>query len=102
MIFSLQLGLLIIVLYGILGSSRMKQDLPSVNRGEKSWNYFYLVYGVLSVIAIPVISLSEFGKGYKVSIALIDLGTLLYLALFNSWFRNKIIGFVVKSQTKEE
>jgi hypothetical protein len=102
MTLSLHLGLLIIVLSAILGSYRMKRDDASVKRGEKSWNYFYLAYGVLSVIFIQVISLSESGKGYKVYIALVDLGTLLYLGFFNGWFRNKIIDFVVKSQTKEE
>jgi hypothetical protein len=102
MILLLHLGLLVIVLYSIFGSYRMKNDLGRVKRGEKSWNYFYLAYGVLSVIVIQVIGLSEFGKGYKVFMALVDVGTLLYLGFFNSWFRNKIIGFVVKSQTKEE
>jgi hypothetical protein len=102
MVFGLHLGLLILVLYSILGSHRMKRDMASVKRGEKSWNYFYLAYGVLSVIVIQIISLSDFGKGCKVFIVFVDLGTLLYLAFFNSWFRNKIIGFIVKSQTKEE
>jgi len=98
----LHLGLLITVLSAILGSDRMKRDGAVVKRSEKSWNYFYLAYGVLSVIATQVISLSEYGKGYKVYIALVDLGALLYLGFFNDWFRNKVIYFVVKSQTKEE
>ncbi|MCD6295511.1 MAG: hypothetical protein J7M20_11490 [Deltaproteobacteria bacterium] len=102
MVFGLHFGLLVLVLYSILGSHRMKRDMASVKRGEKSWNYFYLAYGILSVIIIQIISLSDFGKGCKVFIVFVDLGTLLYLAFFNSWFRNKIIGFIVKSQTKEE
>lgn len=102
MILSLHLGLLIIFLSAILGSYRMKRDGASTKRGEKSWNYLTLFYGGLYAIVIQVISLSEFGKGYKVFITLMDLGILLYLVFFDSWFRNKIIGFVVKSQTKEE
>lgn len=102
MVFGLHFGLLILVLYSILGSHRMKRDMASVKRGEKSWNYFYLAYGILSVIITQIISLSDFGKGCKVFIVFVDLGTLLYLTFFNSWFRNKIIGFIVKSQTKEE
>lgn len=98
----LHLGLLILVLYAIFVSYRMKLDCASVKRSERGWNYLYLAYGVLSVIVTQVISLSEFGKGYKIFIALVDLGTLLYLGFFNSWFRNKIISFVVRSQTKEE
>jgi hypothetical protein len=102
MILLLHLGLLILVLCAILGSQRMKGDMASVKRGEKSWDHFYLAYGILSVIVTQIISLSECGKGYKVFITFVDLGTLLYLAFFNSWFRNKIIGFIVASQTKEE
>lgn len=102
MIFSLHLVLLILVLYSILGSHRMKRDMATVKRGEKSWSYFYLAYGILSVIVIEIISVSDFAKGYKIFIVFVDLGALLYLTFFNSWFRNKIIGFIVKSQTKEE
>jgi hypothetical protein len=102
MMFGLHLGLLILVLCSILGSHRMKRDMAPVKRGEKSWNYFYIAYGILSVIVIQIISVSDFAKGCKVFIVFVDLGTLLYLAFFNSWFRNKIIGFIVKSQTKEE
>lgn len=102
MILWLHLGLLLLVLYAIWKSFRMKRDGASVKRSPQSWNYFYLAYGVLSVIVTQVISLSEFGKGYKVVIAIVDLGTLLYLGFFNSWFRNTIMRFVVQSQNKEE
>jgi len=102
MMFGLHLGLLILVLCSILGSHRMKRDMAAVKRGAKGWNYFYLAYGILSVIVVQIISVSDFAKGCKVFIVFVDLGTLLYLAFFNSWFRNKIIGFIVKSQTKEE
>lgn len=102
MIILLQLSLLILVLYRILGSQKMKQDGVSVRRGEISWSQFPLAYGILSVIVIQVISLSESGKGYKVFITLVDLGVLLYFAFGDDWFRNKIIEFVVKAKTKEE
>lgn len=80
----------------------MKHDMPSVKRGDKSWNHFYLAYGILSVIVTQIISISEFGKGYKVLITVVDLALLLYLTFFNSWFRNKTIGFIIVSQSKEE
>ena len=34
-------------------------------RGDKRWNHFYLAYGILSVVVTQIISISEFGKGYK-------------------------------------
>lgn len=99
---ALHIGLITLVIYAILGERKIKRDMASTKRGEKSWNYFYLAYGILSVVVTQIISISEFGTGYKVFITIIDLGLLFYLAFFNSWFRNKIIGLIVASQTKEE
>jgi len=76
--------------------------VPIVKRGEKSWNYFYLAFGIISIILMQVINSSEALKGYKTFISLTNLLMLLYLAFFNSWFRNKIIGIINKSKTKEE
>ena len=98
----LHIGLLALVLYAILCEPKMKRDIATVKRGEKSWNHFYLAYGILSVVVTQIISISEFGKGYKVLITVVDLAILLYLAFFNSWFRNKTIRFIVASQSKEE
>jgi len=99
---ALHAGMLVLLLYAIRGERKMKQGMASVKRGEKSWNHLYLAYGILSVVVTQIISISEFGKGYKVLITVVDLVVLFYLAFFNSWFRNKIIGFIVASQTKEE
>ena len=98
----LHIGLLALVFYAVLGERKMKRDWGTVKRGEKSWNHFYLAYGILSVVVTQIISLSEFGKGYKVLITVVDLVILLYLAFFNSWFRNKTIGLIVASKSKEE
>jgi len=99
---ALHVGLLAIVVFAICGERKMKHDMASVKRGDKSWNHFYLAYGILSVVVTQIISISEFGKGYKVVITVIDLAILLYLAFFNSWFRNKTIDLILASQTKEE
>ena len=99
---TLHIGFLFLVIYAFFGARKMKRDQVSVKRGKGSWKYFSLGYGILSVIVTQIISVSEFWKGYKVLITALDLGGLLYLAFFNSWFRNKIIGFVVASQRKEE
>lgn len=98
----LHIGLLALFFYAVFGELKMKHDMPTVKRGEKSWNHFYLAYGILSVIVTQIISISEFGKGYKVLITFIDLAIILYLAFFNNWFRNKTIGIIVASQSREE
>jgi len=99
---TLQIGLIVLVIYALLGERKMKHGPESVKRGEKSWGYFYITYGMLSVVVTQIISISEFGKGYKVLITVLDLGGLVYLAFFNSWSRNKIIQFIVALQNKEE
>ena len=98
----LHIGLLVLVFYAILGERKMKRDWGSVTRGEKSWNHFYIAYGILSVVVTQIISISEFGKGYKVLLTVADLVILLYLAFFNSWFRSKTIGLIADSKRKEE
>ena len=98
----LHIVLILTLAYSIFGEKRMKQDMASVKRSDKSWNYFYLAYGILSIVITQIISISECGKGYKVLITVIDLGILMYLSFFNNWFRNKTIGFIVASKMKEE
>lgn len=98
----LHIGLLALFLYAVLEERKMKNDMPAVKRSEKSWNHFSLAYGILSVIVTQIISISEFGKGYKVLITIIDLALLLYLAFFNNWFRRKTIRIIVTSQNREE
>ena len=73
-----------------------------VKRGEKSWGYFNLACGVASVVLLQVINVAEALQGYKTIISLVDLLILTYLAFFNSWFRNRIIGFIRRSQQKWE
>lgn len=98
--------LLLVFLYAIVKEHRwfMKSTsvVLSVKRGEKTWNYFNLAYGIASVVLMQVINVSEALKGYKTIISLANLLILFYLAFFNSWFRNKIIGIIIKSQEKKE
>lgn len=98
--------LLVVFLYAIAKEHRwfMKSTgaMLTVKRGEKSWSYFNLAYGIASVVLLQVINVSEALKGYKTIISLANLFMLFYLAFFNSWFRNKVIGFIIKSQEKGE
>lgn len=75
----------------------------TVKRGQESWNLlFNLAFGLASVILIFIIDSTEAMVGYKTLISIVNLAMLLYLALFNGWFRNKIIGIISKSQQMEE
>ena len=74
----------------------------TVKRGEKSWGYFHVAYGVLAVVFVEVNSTTEAWKHYKTVVSLADLALLFYLCFFNGWFRNKLMGLVVTSQQMEE
>jgi len=71
-------------------------------RGEKSWGYFNLAYGIASVVLLQIINVADALEGYKTVISLVDLVILTYLAFFNSWSRNAIIGIISRSQQKWE
>jgi hypothetical protein len=74
----------------------------SVTRGKESWNNFYLTFGIASIILIQVINSANSLRNYKTIISIINLIILVYLTFFNSWVRNKIIGFIINSQKKVE
>ncbi len=73
-----------------------------VTRGEESWNKFYLAFGIVSVVLMQVINSADALKGYKTIISITNLAMLVYLVFFNSWFRNKTISLISKSQQKKE
>lgn len=101
-----QTFLVLIAAYGFVrdNSNRFRngQCVATIKRGEQSWKDFNLVYGILALIVLQVINTSEAFKGYKTFITLLDLGLLLYLCFYNGWFRNKVLGLLVKSREMEE
>jgi hypothetical protein len=97
-----QISLLSLVLYAIWGQRRMKSDLVTVKRGEKSWNSFRLGFGITSVVLVQVINATDNLRGYKTFICIADLGSLIYLSFYNGWFRNATINLIIKLQGKEE
>jgi hypothetical protein len=63
-----------------------------VKRGEKSFGYFNIAYGILLAIAIGVISVLSLIPGYKV-LSIIGVALILFWLFYrNIWFRNKIVG----------
>ena len=93
-------------IYAILrdrGYFKRKGTIEStIVRGEQSWNYFNLCFGISSVVLMQIINSSEALIGYKTIISVVNLAMLLYLSYFNSWFRNNTINIVFKSMKKPE
>ena len=73
-----------------------------VTRSEEAQNFLYIAYGIISVIWLQIINSSEAYKGYKVFYSALDSILILYLCLFNSWSRNKLMGYYIKFKTKVE
>jgi len=85
----------------ILGSPGIEVGM-SVKRGDESWSYFLFAYGVASVIITQVISSTSAFRNHKTIFVLSNLSALLYLCFFNGWFRNRILGLILKARTLEE
>ncbi len=97
-----QLFLFLFLLFACFQDKLHKGSGRIVIRGKEGWDYFPLTYGIISVILLQIIGIANSLKEYKAIITLLDLSGLLYLCFYNSWFRNKIIGFLNKSKNKVE
>jgi len=94
---------LLFVVYVVMKDWKFRRSSGgTVKRGKESWSYFYLTYGIASVIMMQIISVSDSLKNYKVVISVVNLGLLLYMCFFNGWFRNKIVGIISKSKEMKE
>jgi hypothetical protein len=71
-------------------------------RGPASREYFHLAYGLGSVVLLQIVNAANVWHDYKTAIGLADVGILLYLAYFNRWMRNRIVGFVTKWQKRPD
>jgi len=72
--------------------------LVEVKRSAQGRALLYGFYGALSVVLlnIPLRVEVAAARDYRVLWVLFNLSSAAYLCLFNSWFRNKIIGWVGK------
>ncbi len=81
---------------------RDREAFARVKRGEISWGYLSLAYGIVSVVLLQVINVAEVLEGHKTIMSLVHLVMLAYLTFFNSWSRNAIIGIISRFKEKWE
>ncbi len=74
---------------------------PIVTRGEKSLLFLLSFWG-MSIIIVNIINSSEVISNHKIVVSLLNVSVITYLNFFNSYFRNKIIGWIGKVQRFEE
>ena len=77
-------------------------DGSSAKRGETSWGYLNLAFGIISVNVLQIVVSSDALGNCRAVLAFIDLVALIYLFYFNGWSRNKVIGVIMRSLSLEE
>lgn len=73
-----------------------------VKRGEQSQVYFLSAFTILQTTGIAIVSVIDFPTIYKIITLVVLVFSLTHVCFFNTWFRNKIIGFFNKVSQKEE
>lgn len=73
-----------------------------IKRGELSWAYFPIAYGLLLTFSIGIISVLDVNWFWKVILIIFSAWVLFRLCFFSAWFRNKIVGVFSKSKDFEE
>jgi len=74
----------------------------TVKTGKSTWNDSLAVYGIVSVLALQIVSSVDALRSVKVLISLTNLLVLLHLFLFNGWFKNALLGAWRKVTDREE
>jgi len=58
--------------------------------------YFYLVCGAGALFINQIIGLANVYEGYKCFFSIADLFVLIYLCMYNPWWRNKIVELMIQ------
>jgi uncharacterized membrane protein len=75
----------------------------TVRRGDESTkNFYHFAVFFITITLAVIFDITEAINGYKIFFYLIDISIILYLSLWNDWFRNKIVGWSNKIKNKEE
>lgn len=73
-----------------------------VIRGPVSRQQLFAAYGFILAILLQLINVSEAWTGHKVLASVLDTVIMLYLSLFNGWFRNLVIGLIAQWEKRPE
>ena len=80
------------------------QRPAEITRGEKSWGKFYLTHALLLLLLFQVTgtTVAPGNWNWLPLLSIADFLGVSYLALFNGWFRNWLIGLFNKLEKKPE
>jgi hypothetical protein len=65
----------------------------AIIRGDSSMGRFYGIYAAISGLLIAICFAVDVAKNHRVLWVVIDTVLVAYVCLFNSWFRNLLIGW---------
>ena len=91
----IQALLVILTVIALIKASPQQGATLSVERGPQSMALFYGFYAAASglLVAICLSIDDKIAKDYRIFWTLLDVLIILYLCLYNPWFRNKLLGW---------
>jgi hypothetical protein len=99
----LQVGLVLFVLFAALWNwiAARKAGLGGlamqINRGDFSMGYFYGTYAAINGILVAICTSVDVAavKDHRILWIVFDTAAVVYVCLFNGWFRNHLVGFAI-------
>ena len=73
-----------------------------VERTSESMSKFYGAYVAMAFIVVLVTLNVKIIENYRVFFVILNVGLLVYLCFWNAWFRNKLMGWIIRSYDVEK
>ena len=91
----LQTFLVVLTVFAFIKAMPQQGATLSVERGAQSMALFYGFYAAASglLVAICLSTDDKIVKDYRIFWSFLDVLIILYLCLYNTWFRNKLLGW---------
>lgn len=91
----IQVFLVVLTVFALIKVIPQQGANLSVERGPQSMALFYGFYAATSglLVAICLSTDVKIAKDYRIFWSLLDVLIILHLCLYNSWFRNKLLGW---------
>lgn len=90
----------------VYGLYKQMQGIDSgilVKRGNETRKYFYeFTIAFSTIVLTEVMNLLNYFHDYKVCIYLVNLGIILYLSIYNGWFKNQLVGIIIKFEERRD
>lgn len=102
-VFFLQFIILLLFIYALFKDFLSRNSGRKVKRGKIASKIFSnFVFISISLVLFAIITLMEWGKEYKVGLFIINSLIIIYLGFYNAWFKNKLVGIIIKFEERWE